>query len=190
MNIEEAIVNRRAIYPKQFSGEIVPNNIIDKMLEMANWAPTHKHTEPWRFHVYEGQAKNDLLELCKTCYVKETDASKFKPAKVQQFDERKDQVSHIVAICMKRHEIIPEFEEIAAVAMAVQNMWTYLSSTEKYGGYWSTPNYSLGPQFHNFLNLDSDERCLGIFYVGTIKDYDDLPNRQRSGWKEKVVYRK
>jgi len=41
---------------------------------------------------------------------------------------------------MKRDpkESLPEWEEVAAVAMAVQNLW--LSSHEKgIGGYWSSP---------------------------------------------------
>ncbi|MGB0850345.1 MAG: nitroreductase family protein, partial [Bacteroidia bacterium] len=44
MNVEEAIKSRRAVYPKQFSGEKVPEEVIEKMLELANWAPTHKNT--------------------------------------------------------------------------------------------------------------------------------------------------
>ena len=58
MSIVETIQNRRSIFPKQMSGEQVPQEVIDKMLELANWAPTHRHTEPWRFKVYSGDAMN------------------------------------------------------------------------------------------------------------------------------------
>ena len=98
-------------------------------------------------------------------------------------------MSHIIAICMQRHEeLIPEFEEISAVAMAVQNMWLYLSSSEKYGGYWSTPKYTLEDEFKAFLNLKEETKCLGLFYVGTIRKGTVLPIAQRSEWQEKVEY--
>ena len=42
MDVEKAIRNRRAVYPKLFSGEEVPQQYVDQMLELANYAPTHK----------------------------------------------------------------------------------------------------------------------------------------------------
>ena len=186
MKLEELITGRRAVYPKQMNGEIVPAEVVEKMLEMANWAPTHRHTEPWRFKVYEGTGRDKLLDLCKDCYVRETEAEKFNAQKINKMDERKEQVSHIVAVCMKRNEILPEWEEIASTAMAVQNMWLYLASTEKYGGYWSSPAYAMGDEFRKFLKLEDDERCLGLFYVGTIADDVVLPDGKRGDWREKV----
>jgi nitroreductase len=189
MNIEDAIKNRRSNYPKQYSGEKVPLEIVEKMMELANWAPTHLKTEPWRFKVFSNQSKKDLLELCKECYIKETDAESFKAVKIERFEERKNQVSHIIAICMKRHQELPEFEEVSSVAMAVQNMWLYLTSTKKYGGYWSSPKFSRGDHFRQFLKLDSDEFCLGIFYVGALNNRSDIRTGHRQNWREKVVYR-
>ena len=72
--------------------------------------------------------------------------------------------------------------------MAVQNMWLCLSSTKKYGGYWSTPGYALGDEFAAFLHLEEDEKCLGLFYVGTIAEDVILPEGVRGDWKEKVRF--
>jgi nitroreductase len=188
MKLEEAITYRRSGFPKLMSGEKVPTEIINKMLELANWAPTHRNSEPWRFKVYSGASMHELLNLCKECYVKGTPAEKFNSIKLEKIEERKSQISHIVAICMQRHEVVPEWEEIAATAMAVQNMWLYLASTQKYGGYWSTPGYALGDDFKAFLHLKEDERCLGLFYVGTISYDVVLPDGRRGDWKDKVIF--
>lgn len=189
MPLEEVIRRRRAIFPKQMSGESVPQEVIDKMLELANWAPTHRNTEPWRFKVYSCESMNSLLDLCKDCYVKTTPAEKFKSIKLEKIEERKSQVSHIVVICMKRNEIIPEWEEIAATSMAVQNMWLALSEFGNYGGYWSSPAYAMGDDFRAFLNLEDDERCLGLFYVGTVADDAVRAKGRRGDWREKVEFR-
>lgn len=67
--------------------------------------------------------------------------------------------------------IIPEWEELAAVSMSVQNMWLTCTAY-KLGCYWSSP--SVINQLGNFLDLQSNQRCLGFFYIG---QYDDLPER-------------
>lgn len=188
-NIEALIKNRRAVFPKQFNGSQVPNEVIEKMLELANWAPTHKNTEPWRFRVYTKNSLADFIDQCKECYVRETPAEKFKQHKLVSMEERKELVSYVIAISMQRHaELLPEFEEIASTAMAVQNMWLYLSSTEKYGGYWSTPGFVFGEDFSDFLKLDENEICLGIFYVGTIANGSAASSGKRGNWKEKVTF--
>ncbi len=189
MDIQKAIENRRAIYPKQMSGESIDNETIERMLELANWAPTHRRTEPWRFKVYSGNKMDLLLDKCKELYVKQTTADKFNREKLMKLDERKQQVSHIIAICMQRNQVaLPEFEEIAAVSMAVQNMWLYLASTQKYGGYWSTPSYALSTEFANFLDLDESEKCLGLFLIGTIAEPEKVPEGQRGDWRDKVEF--
>ncbi len=38
---------RRTITPKDFNGNEVTKEEIKDILEAANWAPTHKKTEPW-----------------------------------------------------------------------------------------------------------------------------------------------
>ncbi len=118
-------------------------------------------------------------------------ADKFKPIKIDKIEERKTQVSHIIAVCLNRNKgLLPEFEEIAAVAMAVQNMWLYLSNSNQYGGYWSTPEYTGGEVFKEFLKLKENEKCLGIFYVGSLHSEVHIPKGRRGDWRDKVKYYK
>jgi len=66
-------------------------------------------------------------------------------------------------------ERVPEWEEIASVAMAVQNIWM---SLDQYGlgGYWSSPALS------NFLGehvaLKENETCIGFFYIGACEPFE------------------
>ena len=61
--ISTLIRNRRSVYSKNYTDEKVDNHIIQEMLENANWAPTHRLTEPWRFTVFEGEGLNKLAEF-------------------------------------------------------------------------------------------------------------------------------
>ena len=53
--IEEFIRHRRSIFPSSYTDERVDDAIIEAMIESAQWAPTHKLTEPWRFRVFKGE---------------------------------------------------------------------------------------------------------------------------------------
>ena len=80
--------------------------------------------------------------------------------------------------------LIPEWEEIAAVSMSVQNMWLTCTANEV-GCYWSSP--AIINRLNNFLELKSNQRCLGLFYMGK---YDELPqnNLKKKSIKEKVIW--
>ena len=62
MDVFSAIENRRSIKPLDLSDAPVPRDLIQKVLDAANWAPSHRHTEPWRFKVYLGDARIRLAE--------------------------------------------------------------------------------------------------------------------------------
>ncbi len=40
--VDQLIRQRRSVYPKDYTGEIVSDKIISQILENANWAPNHK----------------------------------------------------------------------------------------------------------------------------------------------------
>ena len=82
----------------------------------------------------------------------------------------------VIAICMQRdpNELVPEWEEVAATAMAVQNMWL-TAYDHKIGAYWSSP--ALKDHLHNLVDFNEGERCLGFFYMG--KYDENLPQGQR-----------
>ena len=189
MTIAEAIKNRRSYYSNQFSGEEIDQTIINELLELANWAPTHKHTEPWRFRVYSGPSMHRLIvEICDH-YIRETHAEQFNPAFVEKMNQRKGQLSHILAIIMKRHEqYVPEFEEIASTAMAVQNMWLGMQQYQGIGGYWSSPQIVLGRSFKEVFGLHEDEQCLGLFMLGTLRPDHIKAEGKRGEWKDKVMW--
>ena len=58
--IFELIQRRRSVFPAQYNEQPIKKSDIEKILEAANWAPTHKKTEPWRFKVLLGEKKNEL----------------------------------------------------------------------------------------------------------------------------------
>ena len=60
MDVDTAIRERRTI--GVFSDRPVARDVIEQLIEAARWAPTHKHTEPWRFHVVSGRAREEMCD--------------------------------------------------------------------------------------------------------------------------------
>ncbi|MET6989747.1 nitroreductase family protein [Sediminicola arcticus] len=163
MDLKEIIKNRRSVMPVQYNTKPISKEQINQLLEAANWAPTHKKTEPWRFKVLHGVSQEKLGSFLAEKY-KETEV-KFSAFKYNKLQENPKKAGAIIAICMQRDpkESIPEWEEVAAVAMAVQNMW--LTATDMgLGSYWSSPG--LIKFMNEFFELESGETCLGFFYLG------------------------
>src|SRR5690606_23646915 len=77
MNVDELselIKNRRSVFQAEYSGEPVDDAVIERMLENANWAPTHKMTEPWRFIVFKGEGLRTLARIQSEFYKSYTTA--------------------------------------------------------------------------------------------------------------------
>ncbi|MAP80161.1 MAG: nitroreductase [Aequorivita sp.] len=161
--ISETIKNRRAIFPAQYNDKPITKEEINTILEAANWAPTHKRTEPWRFKVFHGISQVALGKFLAETYKESTE--KFSQFTYNKLMDNPVKAGCVIAICMQRDpkESVPEWEEIAATAMAVQNMW--LAAHElNIGAYWSSPG--IIKYMNQFIELNKDERCLGFFYLG------------------------
>ncbi len=183
--IFDLIKNRRSVFPAQYNEQPIAKETIQKILEAANWAPTHKKTEPWRFKVMMGGKKRELGKFLSDKY-QEVDA-KPKQIKIKKLQENPMRAAAVIAICMQRdpNECLPEWEEIAATAMAVQNMW--LGCTELgIGCYWSSPE--LIKYLGEFLDLQEGEKCLGFFYMGyydaEVEAWERGPIEEKVEWLE------
>jgi len=163
----------------------IEDDIINSILENANWAPTHRKTEPWRFKVIKGKKLAELGVFLSEYYQKNTPAEDFSPVKYNKSIKKTKKSAAVIAICMARdpNESVPEWEEIAATAMAVQNMW--LCCTELgIGSYWSSP--ALIKYMDEFFDVSEGEKCLGFFYMGYTDDA--LTEVARKPIEDKVVW--
>ncbi|MBL0683563.1 nitroreductase family protein [Aquimarina mytili] len=176
-SINEIIRNRRSIFPPQYNDKPVSKAFIKILLENANWAPTHRLTQPWRFKVVQGSSKDRLGTFLSDTYTDITSDQDFSPFKHKKIRNNCTMASAIIVICMKRDEKkrIPEWEEIASTAMAVQNMWLTCSAND-IGCYWSSPK--LINYMGDFFDFEEGERCLGFFYLGNYNQEEDLTSKR------------
>jgi nitroreductase len=185
--INELIRTRRSIYPAQYTGEKVDDMIIDQMLENANWAPNHKHTEPWRFIVFTDSGLDQLGKFQADIYQEVAKAKgDFDETKMEKLRNKPLMASHVIAIGMKRDEKlrIPVEEEISAVAAAVQNM-QLTASAFGVGCYWGSGGITYMDEAKKALGLEKEDKLLGFLYVGMPKE-GFWPEGKRTPINDKV----
>ena len=193
MNLDPASVNdflagRRSVYQSQYSGEPVSDEVVKQMLINANWAPTHKLTEPWRFVVFTGNGIRKLAEFQSSLYKAVTTTNgTYKEDRYENLLTKPMLSSHIIAVGMKRDEkkSLPEVEEIGAVFCAVQNM--YLTACAYgVGCYLSTGGITFYEEAKEFFGLGADDKLLGFMHVGMPKG--PVPPGRRRPVEEKVKW--
>lgn len=163
--LKEIIESRRSIFPKDYTGEEIEQKILDEILRSATFAPNHKRTKPWRFKIFKGEEKNRLGEKLAEIYKNTVAPQHFLEKKYLSISEKAAKANVIVTISVNFSGLLPEWEEIAATAMAVQNM--YLTCTAHgIGSYWSSPG--MIKHLDDFLNLEENQKCYGLFYMGKI----------------------
>jgi nitroreductase len=120
----EGLKERRSINLPDLVPEAIDPACVQQMLEAAHWAPSHGHTEPWRFMVFTGPAREKLGDIFARVYQRVTPAEHF-DATVMAFNrERVLRAPVWISIGMQPDPVkcLPEWEEVSAVAMAVHNM--------------------------------------------------------------------
>jgi nitroreductase len=171
VSLNEHIRARRSVFPKDYSGEKVDDAIVRQLLENANWAPTHKLTEPWRFIVYSGEGRKKLAELQASVYKKVTMADgTFREERYRNLLSKPMDSSHVMLVYMKRdgNKSVPEMEEAGAVFCAIQNM--YLTATAYgIGCYLSTGGVTYFPEAKAAFGLSAEDRIIGFFHLGIPK---------------------
>lgn len=181
-NLNKIIQTRKSTYPKDFNASKITPEELNELLSVTAFAPNHKKTRPWRYHVFTQDSKTKLGEKMLSIYMKTTPSEKILENKKKAILEKFNQSDVVICIVHHISNLVPIWEEHAAIAMSVQNLW--LKSTEMgLGGYWSTPG--MIKHLNDFLNLAENEACLGLFYLG--KTNSEFEVREMN-WQDYVKF--
>jgi nitroreductase len=145
----------------------IAHQLLLEILEDAHWAPTHGLTQPWRFHVFTGQARTGLAEALQTLYDRITPVAELRPEKRSKLHENCLHAPAIVAIAshFDAGGRVSKLDELCGTACAVQNL--LLSAHQRgLGSFWSTPPVACSQEFTAWLGLDSTYCSLGLVFLG------------------------
>ena len=170
------------------NGKKIPDEQVRELLKLANWAPTHGRTEPWRFIVYSGIKVKEFCHDHAELYRSNTPPEKFEQANYDKQFHNGDLASHIIIAIMQRGNLpkIPAVEEIAATAIAIQNI--LLGATAAHiASFLSTSGMIHTPAMKNFLHLKEEDIVMGILYLGYSDE--EMVGKRQTEIEEKVTWK-
>jgi nitroreductase len=164
----EQIIRARRSYPlDKLEKKPVPRALIERCIDAARYAPNHGRTHPFRFVVVDTQeAREALFERCLYA-IKDLEMPE---SYEKMYREMIFDAPAWVAIGMKPRisKPMPEWEELSAVAMAVQNLHL-MAQAQGLGGLWVSGKVVI---HHAVAELygwsEAPNKCLGLFWLGYI----------------------
>jgi nitroreductase len=134
---------------KEFGDEPVPRETLLELFRLAQLAPNHHLTQPWRFRVLGPEA---LVRL--------KDAGG--PSEAAKLDRAP---TLVVASAALSGEVVQDDEDICATASAITLV--LLGATERgLASYWRTPGVLRTARGREAVGIPAGERVLGLIHLG------------------------
>lgn len=147
---------------------------LDTILTCAARVPDHKKLVPWRFIVFEGDARAKFGEvLARTIAADDPAASSVRLDAERGRLTRAPTVVCIVARVVP-NPAAPEIEQLLSCGAAAFNL-CLAANALGYGANWLTEWYSFSDSINTALGLAANERIAGFIYLGT----DSAPQEDR-----------
>jgi nitroreductase len=173
----EAILTRRSV--AKISGTRPAREEVTRLLEAAVRAPNHHLTEPWRFVVLTGHAREDLGEVMADRVRRERAESPDLEARVRIERARPLRAPVIVAIVYVPSANPPalEVEDRYAVGAAMQNL-LLAAHASGMAAYLRTGAAATDPAVHKLLGLTEGEDIASFIYLGYPSEAGSPPTRR------------
>jgi nitroreductase len=174
-----AAINRRTSV-RRFRDQAVPRAVVEQLLECAVRAPNHKLTQPWRFAVLLGGAKDRFAEIRARHRLKRYDDPATPEAhaaadKVRR--ETRETPVFVVAMSAVNPDELTREEDYAATMMAIANFITAAQSLDL-GTYLKTGGVMRDPAFLELAGVPERFRVVGVISLGYPAE-EEAPRRRK-----------
>ena len=138
---------------------------IDTLLTVASRVPDHGKLAPWRFIVFEGDARRAAGDAIAAAF-----RAKYPDAKPEQVDTERERLTRaplVIAVVSRAapHAKIPEWEQVLSAGAAAINLVTAAHALG-YGANWITEWYAYDRAVLDALGLKPHERIAGFIHIG------------------------
>ena len=153
------LLTRRSVSANSLGEPGPSQDEIEQILTAAARVPDHKKLVPWRFLLFQGEARAAFGEiLAEICKREEKDPSQFR---LETEANRFMRAPLVIAVISRvvNNPAAPEWEQVLIAATALG-----------YGAQWITEWYGYSQGVRAALKLGDNERVAGFVYIGTAKE--------------------
>ncbi len=168
MDVFEAIYGRRSI--GKMTDERPPREAVERLLGAAIEAPNHHETQPWRFFVLRGRAREEFGEVLADALKRRgTDMEASKLEGLLVAERAKPLRSPVLVVVAAEHgesdDAITRAEDFAATAAAVENMLLAAQATGL-AAHWRTGDGAYDAHVKAWFGLKPADDIVAVVYIG------------------------
>src|SRR5687767_15886567 len=171
----ELLKTRRSLKPVELAAPGPTAAEIDTLLTIASRVPDHGKLTPWRFIVFEGEARAKAGEAIATAFqAKYPDC---KPEHVENERKRLARAPLVIAVVSRAapHVKIPEWEQVLSAGAAATSL-VMAAYALGFAASWLTEWYAYDRRVLDALGVRPEERIAGFIHIGRqAKPVEDRP---------------
>ena len=173
----ELLLTRRSVKAIMLAEPGPTPDQLKTILTVAARVPDHKKLVPWRFIVFEGEARADFGRmLAEVCAAEEKEPPSTGRLEIER--TRLLRAPTVVAVVSSTmpNPGAPEWEQVLSCGAACQNL-CLAANAMGFGTCWITEWYAYSSGVRAALGLAASEKVAGFIYIGTARDRQ--PDRER-----------
>jgi nitroreductase len=161
----EILKRRRSVPPPTMTGPAPNADELATILTVASRVPDHGKLAPWRFIVFEGEARRTAGDAIVAAF-----RAKYPDATTEQAAAERERLTRaplVIAVVSRAapHVKIPEWEQVMSAGAAAMNL-VLAAHALGYGASWITEWYAYDRNALDALGLAPHERIAGFVHIG------------------------
>ncbi|HUI97537.1 MAG TPA: nitroreductase [Xanthobacteraceae bacterium] len=156
---------RRSVKPVELAGPGLSAAEVETLLTIASRVPDHGKLVPWRFIVFDGDAR-----LAAGAAIAEVFRAKYPDAKSEQIEFERLRLARaplVIAVVSRAmpHVKIPEWEQVLSAGAAAMSL-VFAAHALGYAANWITEWYAYDRAVLDSLGLAPHEKIAGFIHIG------------------------
>lgn len=165
MDVYEAILGRRSI--RKYKSDVPERDLLEKAIESACWAPSHRNSQPWEFRVLTQSSRDKICEIYSSAIEDNPNIpDDIKQKKLPFARDLGGAPAVVIALSKVSENQRDGQENDEAVSAAMQNFALALHN-DGLGTIWLTPSILIKSEdVKHLFQIPDDLKILGVFPVG------------------------
>lgn len=171
----ELLKTRRSVKPREMTGPGPSPAELETILTIGARVPDHGKLAPWRFIIFEGDARARAGDVIARVFAKKNPSASAADIEVEK--RRLTDAPLVIGIVSftKPHPKVPPWEQEMSAGASAMNIVTAATALG-YGACWLSGWFSLDRDVLDGFGLKTDEKLVGLIHIGTVaKASDDRP---------------
>ena len=171
----DLLKTRRSVKPIELTGPGPAAAELDMLLTVASRVPDHGKLTPWRFIVFEGDARLKAGAAIEAIFKADNPAAT--PDQIAFEHNRLARAPLVIAVVSRAapHVKIPEWEQVLSAGAAAMNLVTAAHALG-FAANWITEWYAYDRRVLDALGLSPHEKIAGFVHIGRpVKPPEDRP---------------